>query len=153
MKRLLRKEGLILMLGLLTTASLTACTIDNDTPAINANICTTAPVTDNVYDEGWPENEYTRMIPKPDFDLVVEKITEKSFSVFFTDPALSDLATQKAKEYVETLKVNGFTLETETIEEAVIGMTRFSYWAKNIDGWQVQVHSTVFSAGLTISKP
>ena len=93
MKRLLKKKGLILILGLLMAASLTACAIDNDTPAINANTCTTAPVTDNVYDEGWPENEYTRMIPKPNFDLVVEKITEKSFSVFFTDPALSDLAT------------------------------------------------------------
>ena len=156
------KKMLILTLVLLMTMSLTACgggnenfTGSNDISSATTQTADndTTSVANTVFDKNWPDNEFTKLLPKPNFELTLEKTGEKSFSVSFTNSTLDNAATEKVKAYAKLLESAGFVFSAEVIEEQVIGMVRYSYSAKNKDDWQVKVHSSVATAGLTITKP
>jgi hypothetical protein len=96
----------------------------------------------------WPENEFTKLIPKPEFSLSSAVATPNLFSVTFVDAAIEQI-----KDYTEQVKNAGFTVDAETEDQEVMNMVIYSYTAKNADGYSVNVFSATGMAGLTIEKP
>jgi hypothetical protein len=82
----------------------------------------------------WPENEFTRQIPKPDIPFDSIAITggkARKLAIIFQKAPI-----EKAKKYAETLRKYGYTIALETKENIDIGF--LSYEAKNTAGYQVE---------------
>jgi hypothetical protein len=100
------------------------------------------------YGGDWPENEFTKLLPKPDFALTAASTNANGFTVAFTNVTAAQL-----KAYVEQVKAKGFTVDAETEDQEVMGIVIYSYTAKNADGYEVGVFSTQGTSGLTLKKP
>ena len=100
------------------------------------------------YSGDWPENEYTKLLPKPDFTLTAAIATDSGFMVIFQDATIDQI-----KAYVEKIKLAGFTVGAETTDEDIMGMVMYSYDAKNTAGYSLSIFSAAGQAGLTIEKP
>jgi hypothetical protein len=96
----------------------------------------------------WPDNEFTKLLPKPDFALNVAADSGDAFTVAFVDATVDQL-----KEYVEKVKSAGFTVDAETEESEVMGMSIYNYTAQNAAGYSIMVFSVAGSVGMTIEKP
>jgi len=96
----------------------------------------------------WPENDFTKQIPKPDFGLTVGDMTDSEFSVLFQGATIEQI-----KDYVEKVKATGFTVNASTEDENIMGIVIYSYEAKNSAGYKVEVFSAMGMAGLTVTKP
>ncbi len=96
----------------------------------------------------WPDNEFTKLLPKPNFTLLAASTTETDFSVGF-----QNVTVEQIRDYAEQVKAKGFTLDAETTDEAIMGMTLYSYEAKNADGYTVTVTYTVSVSSVTLTKP
>ena len=100
----------------------------------------------------WPENEYTRHIPQPNFSLPIYGVNlkENKFGVFFFKP--EDLSIDKnaiieqIKAYAEKLKARGFTIDAKMIDQAgdqnKYNFAAFSYRAQNSAGYLVRTGSS-----------
>lgn len=97
---------------------------------------------------GWPDNEFTKLIPKPDFTVNISGVDGNSFAVTFSDATIDQI-----KEYTEQVKAAGFTLDAETEDLEAAGMVIYSYTAGNADGYVINVFSASGVAGLSIEKP
>ncbi|HNX13241.1 MAG TPA: hypothetical protein PK854_02465 [Oscillospiraceae bacterium] len=96
----------------------------------------------------WPDNEFTRLVPKPDFGELFGAVTEeKSFIVMFTNPDLN-----KMRAYIQAVKAKGFTIDAENTDETAFGVTVLSYKAKNAAGFEVTVASAAGVNSISISK-
>ncbi len=96
----------------------------------------------------WPNNEFTKQVPKPDFgELFGASTQEKSFVVMFTDAKMDDV-----RAYIEKVKAKGFTINPETTDETAMGVTALSYTAENAAGYKVEIASVVGMNSITISK-
>ncbi len=96
----------------------------------------------------WPDNEFTRLVPKPDFGKLFGAVTdEKSFIVMFSDPDMN-----KMRAYIETIKAKGFTIDAETTDETAFGITVLSYKAKNSAGFEITVSSAAGINSISIEK-
>ena len=61
------------------------------------------------YEEGeWPDNEFTRQIPKPDFDVGFSFLTEDGFNTTFKGVTVDD-----ARKYGELVQAAGFTINLD----------------------------------------
>lgn len=98
-------------------------------------------------DGNWPKNEFTKQVPKPDFQPTAANTQEKSFSVAFVDAKVEDI-----RNYVEELKKDGFTLNAENKDVEVFGVVAYSYKASNEDGYRVEVTYAQNMCGLTITR-
>ena len=96
----------------------------------------------------WPENEFTKLLPKPEFTLTAAITSDSEFTVVFQGATIEQI-----KAYVEEAKLAGFTVNAETTDEAVAGMTIYSYDAENNAGYTLNVFSTAGQSGLNIAKP
>ncbi len=96
----------------------------------------------------WPDNEFTRALPKPDFKLTATVTDGKSFSVGFLGVKLEDV-----KAYAQKVKDAGFFIGPEVTENEVMGLTVYSYEAYNADGWKVTVSFAVAASGIVVEKP
>jgi hypothetical protein len=96
----------------------------------------------------WPDNDFTKLLPQPDFALVGAQTSADQFAVGF-----SDATVEQVKEYTEKVKDKGFTVGAETQDENLAGMIIFMYSAKNADGYGVEVAFSSGTAGLIITKP
>ena len=95
----------------------------------------------------WPDNEYTKLVPKPSFELYAAVIEDETFSVMFTNATIEQI-----KAYAEQVKAAGFNLNEELTDENVMGMVIYSFAAENADGYSVEVFSASGTTGLRISK-
>ncbi|MBQ9750950.1 MAG: hypothetical protein IJV87_10300 [Clostridia bacterium] len=95
----------------------------------------------------WPDNEYTKLVPKPSFELYAAVIEDETFSVMFTNATIEQI-----KAYAEQVKAAGFNLNEEVTDENVMGMVIYSFAAENADGYSVEVFSASGTTGLRISK-
>ena len=100
------------------------------------------------YGGEWPNNEFTNLLPKPDFTLLGASIDETSFGVAF-----SGATVEQVKAYVEEVKAAGFTVNANTEDQAVMGMTIYVYAAENEAGYAVEVSYATGTAGINMSKP
>ncbi len=96
----------------------------------------------------WPENDFTKLLPKPSFSLLAANTSETDFSVAF-----QDVTVEQIKEYVEQVKAKGFTVDAETTDQSVAGMSVYMYQAQNADGYTVTVTFTSQTSGISLEKP
>ncbi len=111
----------------------------------------TLPNGNNVqgqYGGDWPENEFTKLLPKPDFALTAAVAEADRFSVSFTNTTIEQI-----RAYVEQVKSKGFTVDSSTQDENVMGIEIYVFTAKNAAGYEVSISSMSGVTGLVISKP
>jgi len=98
----------------------------------------------SIFSAQWPENEFTRQVPKPDFEVGLgATATETEFSFICVGTSLDQL-----REYVKELQQAGFTKNAESTD--MLGM--YSYTANNGRGYAVTVSSVLGIHTLSISK-
>ncbi len=100
------------------------------------------------YGGEWPENEFTKLLPKPEFELTGASTNEDEFAVLFQNVTVGQI-----KDYVEKVKANGFTVDAEITDQDVMGMVIYSYEAKNSADYTVSVTFTGGVSGLVVQKP
>ncbi len=67
---------------------------------------------------GWPDNAFTQQIPQPEFTVSIGSESADSFMITFSDATIEQI-----KEYAEQVKAAGFTVDPETQDMAMAGMT------------------------------
>ena len=95
----------------------------------------------------WPDNEYTKQVPKPDFKLLAVSLDEEDES--FT-AAFMNATAEEVKAYAEKVKEAGFTVDPELQDETVMGMTIYSYTASNGNGYTVTVSFTASTGAASL---
>ena len=95
----------------------------------------------------WPDNEFTRLLPKPDFSFDSAIVVDDVFNAIF-----SGLTVKQLKEYAEKVKAAGFKVDEETEEMDMQGMVVYTYSAKNADGYEALVFFSSGTSGVTVSK-
>ena len=95
----------------------------------------------------WPDNEFTKLIPKPDFELFAAKTETDSFSVAFTSATIEQI-----RAYAAKVKAAGFNINEEVEDQEVMGMVIYSFTAENADGYTVEITSANGTSSLSISK-
>ena len=95
----------------------------------------------------WPDNEFTKLIPKPDFELFAANTETDSFSVAFTSATIEQI-----KDYAAKVKAAGFNINEEVEDQEVMGMVIYSFTAENADGYTVEITSANGTSSLSISK-
>ncbi len=95
----------------------------------------------------WPENEFTKLVPKPSFTLMGANSDEYSFNVGFTN-----VTVEQIKAYVEELKGAGFTQGERTDEQEVMGMVIYRFTASHPSGYTVNINYASGSSGMSIEK-
>jgi len=99
-------------------------------------------------DINWPDNEYTKLVPKPKFKISFSNIENDEFSVMFSNVNMEDF-----REYVEQVKKKGFTIDPDVQDMSFLGMTIYTYEATNNLGYRVKINATSGIYSMTITKP
>lgn len=150
---LLLKRFLSLALAVLMTLSLCSC----DFRSLSGGEQTSS---DNVKDDPivgdgssaqfggeWPENEFTKLVPKPNFDVMGASSDDGSFTVAF-----SGVEIEQVKAYADKVKAKGFTIDATEESQNVYGVSIYTYTAYNSDGYCVEITFANGTSGITISK-
>ena len=95
----------------------------------------------------WPDNEFTKLVPKPDFELFGANTETDSFSVAFTSATIEQI-----RAYAAKVKAAGFNINEEVEDQEVMGMVIYSFTAENADGYTVEITSANGTSSLSISK-
>lgn len=95
----------------------------------------------------WPDNEFTRLVPKPGFKLAGASTSEDEFSAAFQSVDVDQI-----KAYAEQVKASGFTVDAEEEDQNVYGVVVYTYSAYNADGYCVEITFANGTSGITISK-
>ena len=95
----------------------------------------------------WPDNEFTKLIPKPDFELFAANTETDSFTVAFKSATVEQI-----RDYVTKVKAAGFNINEEVEDQKVMGMVIYSFTAENADGYTVEITSASGTSSITISK-
>ena len=95
----------------------------------------------------WPDNEFTKLIPKPDFELFAANTETDSFSVAFMSATIEQI-----KDYAAKVKAAGFNINEEVEDQKVMGMVIYSFTAENADGYTIEITSANGTSSITISK-
>ena len=95
----------------------------------------------------WPDNEFTKLVPKPNFDVMGASSDDGSFTVAFTSATIEQI-----KDYAAKVKAAGFNINEEVEDQEVMGMVIYSFTAENADGYTVEITSANGTSALTISK-
>ena len=95
----------------------------------------------------WPDNEFTKLVPKPNFELQGAYVDGEMFSVLFVNVTMEQI-----KAYVEQVKAAGFNINEEVEDQEVMGMVIYTFTAENADGYTVEITSANGTSALTISK-
>ncbi len=99
------------------------------------------------YGGGWPENEFTKQLPKPDMELMGANTEDGEFTVAFAGASVDDI-----RAYAEKVKAAGFDKDIEVQDQDVMGMTIYAFNASNADGYSVSVYYAAGTGGVTVSK-
>ncbi len=97
---------------------------------------------------GWPDNEFTKIIPKPDFTVTVAAVENGEFVVAFVE-----VAVEKVKAYAEQLQAAGYTLDPNVIDTSADGTTYYVYSASHENGYTVTVYYSGGACGMSMTKP
>jgi len=99
-----------------------------------------------MFSASWPENQYTKQVPKPKFDVSLGTLTDDGYV------ALSGASIAELKEYVKELQKAGFTKNAETTDTSAFGITVYSYSANNGKGTYVEIGNAMGMSTISISK-
>ncbi|MBP5633253.1 MAG: hypothetical protein J6X34_09590 [Clostridia bacterium] len=95
----------------------------------------------------WPDNEFTKLVPKPDFKLAGASTSDDGFSAAFQSVSVAEI-----KAYAEKVKAKGFTVDAAEEDQNVYGVVVYTYAAYNASGYRVQISFASGTGGITISK-
>ena len=99
-------------------------------------------------DPYWPENEYTKQISKPDFEIISAGVDEIGF---FADFA-STVATKDVIAYVDVVQNSGFNIDVEIDARAYEGESRYLFLAYNKAGYFVEIYWYSSGSGMAMRK-
>ena len=74
----------------------------------------------------WPDNEFTKLVPKPDFALGAAAGDSQEFSVVFMNATIEQM-----RGYTDKVKAAGFTVGAEVEDQELMGMVVYTYSASN----------------------
>ena len=95
----------------------------------------------------WPDNEFTRLVPRPPFDILTSTSDDDSFSAVFRS---ADTDTLSA--YADSLRQAGFNVDESSNSQEMFGISIFSFSASDSGGYSVSLYYTSGSGAITISK-
>jgi len=99
-----------------------------------------------MFGSGWPENEFTKQVPKPKFETTFGSSDEYSFG------ALTGAGIDQLKDYVKDLQKAGFTQNASTTDENMFGFVVYGYEASNGKGYRVEVAYAMGMSTISISR-
>jgi len=94
----------------------------------------------------WPENEFTKQVPKPKFEVGVGTLTEEGYT------AISGASIDDLKDYVKDLQRAGFNKDADTTDTSAFGMTVYAYTANNGKGFYVEIGNAMGMSTISITK-
>ena len=94
----------------------------------------------------WPENEFTRQVPKPKFETSIGVVEDYSCSI------LTGASVDQLKDYVKDLQKAGFNKGADTTDTSAFGMTVYSYTANNGKGYYVEIGNAMGMSAITIRR-
>ena len=95
----------------------------------------------------WPDNEFTRLVPKPPFDILTSTSDDGSFSAVFRSADMDTLAA-----YADRLRESGFNIDETSNSQEVFGISIFSFSASHSEGYSVNLYYTSGNGAITIEK-
>jgi len=99
-----------------------------------------------MFSAGWPENEFTKLVPTPKFETTLGLPIDDGFG------ALTVASVDELKDYVKDLKKAGFDKSAETTDESFFGVAVYNYTATNNKGYTVEVIYSMGMSAITIKK-
>ena len=99
------------------------------------------------YGGNWPDNAFTRLIPKPDFPILAANTSEDEFTAAFQNVTVDQI-----RAYAAKLKACGFTIDAEEEDQTTYGVAVYTYNAYHADGYYVDLSFAAGQCGLTICK-
>lgn len=101
----------------------------------------------------WPDNEFTRLVPKPDFPVYAFSQDSSGCVVVFGDGTEENsVKLEDIRAYAEKLKSAGFDQDPQVSEAEYEGMSIYSFAASDASGCSVQLGFSAGSASLQIRK-
>ncbi len=91
----------------------------------------------------WTNNDYTKLVPKPEMEVIAAGESELGYSASF-----SNATVEQVKNYVAKLKDAGFTVNAFENDGEI-----YSYPAQNADGYSVAITFAQGQSGIVIAKP
>jgi len=90
---------------------------------------------DTVFTAQWPDNQFTRQVPKPSFEVTVGSVTETEFAALGLNTTREQMLA-----YAKELEKAGFDKNAETTDESAFGLDLFyRYKAGNGKGYEVEI--------------
>ena len=99
------------------------------------------------YGGDWPENEFTKLVPKPSFGVMAADTSDTEFNVLFSG---ADIDAVKA--YAREVQKNGFSSGPKETDQDIQGTVVYTFEATNRNGYRVTVFSSAGTSGMTITK-
>ena len=100
----------------------------------------------NQFGGSWPDNEFTRQVPNPGFEVHSATTNSNSCNLSFSNTTIDQL-----KEYVATIKDAGFTTVL-TRENEINDVKHYLYTARNANGYEIVITQSVSYGILSITK-
>jgi len=107
------------------------------------------PVQSNTkpQDPNWPDNEFTRQLPKPDFEIASVTTREIDFSA-----VCAGVTVEQLREYAQKLQKAGFTEDIVVNDENLMDMDFYTFTAKNSRGYQAEINHAMGTSTFAVSK-
>lgn len=99
------------------------------------------------FGDDWPDNEYTRLLPKPDFGKLAVLASAEGLVV-----TVDGATDAQMKAYAEKVKAKGFTIDAQTTDESVMGLSVYTYIAKNAAGYTVTIACAMGNYTISVEK-
>lgn len=96
-----------------------------------------------VFTAEWPNNEFTKQVPKPSFAVAMGSVTDTEFVAVNTGATV-----QQARDYAKQLQRAGFKRDASTTDEAAFGFVTYSYKAANNKGYEAEI---AFGSGMGVN--
>ena len=101
---------------------------------------------EQVFSATWPENEFTKQMPRPKFETGLGVSEAGTFGI------LTSATVDQLRDYTKDLKNAGFTRNASSTDESVLGLTVYTYEADNGRGYRVEIAYSMGMSAITIKK-
>ncbi len=96
---------------------------------------------------GWPDNEFTAVVPKPDIPITTTAVEGNAFFAVLAPEGIDDV-----RVYANALKEAGFTVNEQVEDTEMSGIVIYSFSASNASGYHVEFSYAMGVCSLNISK-
>ena len=95
----------------------------------------------------WPDNEFTRLIPKPSFSLTAASSDSQQFSVAFVGADAEII-----RQYAQQVKKSGFDKDVAEEGQNLFGIAVYNFSASDGKGHRIEIFTAAGVSGLTLTK-